>query len=145
MACDEAERPSAQGCLELPWFVLMSARMAPPFQAALQAAAAEQAKVEEAHAADPPRRLGAHKTAPGEWRDDRMRAFVARAAKAAPGEPVDRMTLLQEAGESVPSPQGSVRDFAVSGRLSVGDASGRNSAAGSTPTTAAPATSDGSP
>ena len=143
MACDEAERPSAKGCLELPWFGVMKARMPPPFRAALDAAAAEQARVEEAHAADPPRRLGAHKTAPGEWRDDRMRAFVGRAAKAAPGEPVDRMTLLQEVGESVPSPNGS--DFAVSGRISTGDLSGRVSAAGSSPVAAAPASCDGSP
>lgn len=126
MACDETERPTAAACLDLPWFAATEARMAPPFTAALAAAAAEQAAVEAAHAADPPRRLGAHKTAPGEWRDDRMRAFVARAAKAGPGEAVECLSLVIEpgaGGSTARSPTGSMRQ-SLDGRLSSTDLRG---------------------
>ncbi len=95
MACDEAARPSATECLALPWFV--NVRMPPAYADALARAAQQQAAVEAAHAADPPRRLGASKTAPGDWQDGKMRAFVARAAKAARGEKVDRLDLLPDA------------------------------------------------
>lgn len=137
MACDETERPSAASCLDLPWFAAMFARMSPALRAALEKADAEQVAVEAAHAADPPRRLGAHKTAPGEWRDDRMRAFVARAAQAAPGEGVDFMSLLLGEGEVTRSPASSMREprgalqrtgSGPSGRLSMGERSPAGSA-----------------
>jgi serine/threonine protein kinase len=120
MACDEDARPSAAECAALPWFVSMAVRAPAAYAAALARAEEEQARVEAAHAADPPRRLGARKTAPGEWQDGAMRAFVARAAAAGGrGEQAERLTLLPDAagasGAGAGSGAGSARRHSEDG------------------------------
>jgi len=94
LAPDESARPSAADCLLLPW--LADTELPAAHAAALARAADAQAAAEAAHAADPPRRLGQSKHAPGEWRYARMRAFVARAAKPGPGEAVESLSLLPQ-------------------------------------------------
>jgi hypothetical protein len=131
MACDEAARPSAAECAALPWFAKMAARQPAAFAAALARAQAAQAAVEAAHAADPPRRLGARKTAPGEWQDGAMRAFVARAAAAGPrAEAVECLTLLSEAGASAQTGGSAQSPGSSAARLSTEGASPRASSTG---------------
>ena len=99
---EEAKRPSAADCLQLRW--LKEQPLSPAQAAALERAAAAQAAAEAQHARDPPLRLGASKTAPGQWRDAEMRALVARGAKAGPrDEGVERLALLPPAGGERPS------------------------------------------
>ena len=107
MHFDGATRPCATACLLLPFFA--EAQLPPPYVAAMARAAAEQAAREAEHAADPPRRLGGSKTSPGDWRDCKMRAFVARAVRPGPGEKVEHLALLGLAAGSMRSEVGSPR------------------------------------
>ena len=110
MHFDGAARPCATACLLLPFFA--EAHMPPPYVAAMAQAAAEQAAMEAEHAADPPRRLGGSKTSPGDWKDCKMRAFVARAVRPGPGKKVQHLALLGLAA-------GSMRSEVESPRVSV--------------------------
>ncbi len=103
---DQAARPTAADCLALPW--VATAPLPARYEAALSAAQERQAAIEAEHAADPPRRLGRTKTAPGDWRDSHMRAFVARAVTAGHlGEPVESHSLLPSNELSSRSPRAS--------------------------------------
>ena len=115
MACDEEQRPTASACLAFPW---MCQPLPAGHEAALARAAERQLAAEALHSASPPRRLGGRKTAPGEWRDAQMRAFVGRAVKpGVKGEAAESMPLL--CGPAEDSSRGGLGGRTASGASAV--------------------------